>query len=258
MGYPRSSFIRGAEIDPNLICQVCHEVFDAPVRTPCGHVFCEHCAGAWFDTGNHSCISCRAPLLSFDALQPDRVLANLIGNLKELESRVTHLENIVKSKSPKWLNELSVDDKVDAKDRFGRWYEATVVKILIPECNDDSSDDDDEPKLEIHFDGWSNKHNEVVSLDEALAAGMLAPLHTHTVRQRKRAKARKWREFEEGDVIDVCDTVEKWREGVVINLDDSRVFIHYTGWPNMWDEWIRKDSARLAPYLRTQIKTQRK
>jgi hypothetical protein len=335
MGYPRATFVRGAEIDPNLLCSVCHDVFAHPVRTPCGHVFCRDCASAWLDAGNTTCISCRAAVLSDDALQPDRVLDALIGNLatrcpnaacpwrgkhgrreahlaecaeertacphaefgcpwkgkrcdlkgahltnfncrfhacadvlraqrdrqrvylkraRGLESRVQQLESIIQSRSPRWLDELQLHDRVDARDCHGRWFEATVVGFL-----DDLSDAEGgvikSGVIEIHFDGWSDKHNEEIVLQEALATGSLAPLHTHTVRQRKRARrGRHWREFQEGDILDAKDTVETWREAVIVNVEHAadgrllRVFIHYSGWPRMWDEWISQNSARLAPH----------
>ena len=323
MGFPITSFLESDNIDPNLICQVCHEVFDNPSRTPCGHVFCRHCMCEWLDHGNTSCITCREPVRSHDDIQPDRVLSNLIGNLKcrcpnsvcpwrgkhdrreahlnecaeelvscpqsefgcawsgkrhqlklshlqdcpyhackeilqkqrdshrqsqkrarDLETRVGQLESIIKSRSPKWLEHLEAGDKVDAQDRFGRWYEATIVSVE----GSTGENSKHSMKLNVHFDGWASKHDESYLMWDALTNGLLAPIHTHTVRQRKRAKKKKWRDFEEGDILDVRDTVNKWREAAVVNVESSRIFLHYIGWPNMWDEWIRNDSQRLAPH----------
>lgn len=163
---------------------------------------------------------------------------------RELEVRVGQLENIIKSRSLKWLEDLEVGDKVDAQDRFGRWYEASIVSIEYPLDHNDKHG----ATLNIHFDGWASKHDESYLMQDALKNGLLAPIHTHTVRQRKRAKKRKWRDFEDGDVLDARDTVDKWREAVVVNVESTRIFVHYTGWPNMWDEWIPKTSSRLAPH----------
>jgi hypothetical protein len=50
--------------------------------------------------------------------------------------------------------------------------------------------------------------------------------------------------------VDCCDSVGNWYEAVVIDVEEDQVFIHYEGWPNLWDEHISVQSSRLAP-LRT-------
>ena len=68
-------------VDPNLICSVCREVFDNPVRTKtCGHVFCQDCVGEWIRFGNDNCPECRKALSQSD-ISVDRLIASLIGNL---------------------------------------------------------------------------------------------------------------------------------------------------------------------------------
>jgi hypothetical protein len=158
--------------------------------------------------------------------------------VREMESRVSLLETVIEQRSGRWLRDVSVDHKIDAKDRSGRWYEATVIGIPA-----------DGDSLKVHFDGWGEKHDEVLRLD----GGRLAPLHAHSFKRRKRRRTvRNWREFEEGDVVDCRDSVDKWYEAVVVevNEEESSVFVHYEGWPTMWDEWIGTKSQRLAP-LRT-------
>jgi hypothetical protein len=59
-----------------------------------------------------------------------------------------------------------------------------------------------------------------------------------------------WRQFYCGQWVDVKDTVQQWLEATVMNVDSDRrmVFVHYNGWPQRWDEWIRWDSPRIAPF----------
>ena len=55
-------------------------------------------------------------------------------------------------------------------------------------------------------------------------------------------------------MVDVKDTVDQWLEAQVVDLQDTPdgriLYIHYNGWPNRWDEWIKASSPRIQ-YLRT-------
>jgi hypothetical protein len=52
-----------------------------------------------------------------------------------------------------------------------------------------------------------------------------------------------------GVVIDCLDTEKYWRVAKIaqINDADETVFVQYEGWESKWDEWISKNSPRLAP-----------
>jgi len=157
--------------------------------------------------------------------------------VREQEARVSQLESVILERSGRWLRDVRIDDKIDAKDSRGRWYESTVIGIP------------DDVSLEIHFDGWNEKHDENVLRD----SGRLAPLHSHSNKRRKRRRTlRNWRDFEHGDMIDGQDSIQHWYEAVVVdvNHEEDLVYIHFEGWPIMWDEWLPVDSERLAP-LRT-------
>ena len=59
-----------------------------------------------------------------------------------------------------------------------------------------------------------------------------------------------------GQWVDVQDTIDQWvlfypynfiqLEAQVMDEKDGKVFIHYNGWGNRWDEWIDMDSPRIA------------
>nr|CCA15738.1 ubiquitin family protein putative [Albugo laibachii Nc14] len=51
-----------------------------------------------------------------------------------------------------------------------------------------------------------------------------------------------------GQWFDVRDTVNQWMEGTVLDITDTQVLIHYHGWPSRWDEWIDRNSDRLASF----------
>ena len=58
------------------------------------------------------------------------------------------------------------------------------------------------------------------------------------------------RNFKIGQWIDVKDTINQWLEAEVIDTDGDKVFVHYNGWGERWDEWIDMSSDRIA-YFRT-------
>jgi len=55
-----------------------------------------------------------------------------------------------------------------------------------------------------------------------------------------------WRNFAVGDIIDVQDTVGKWYYGIVKQVTNTHLLIHYAGWNARWDEHLLKTSPRLA------------
>ena len=58
------------------------------------------------------------------------------------------------------------------------------------------------------------------------------------------------RNFSLGQWIDVKDTINQWLEAEVIDKTDDKVYVHYNGWGERWDEWIDMSSDRIA-FFRT-------
>ena len=51
-----------------------------------------------------------------------------------------------------------------------------------------------------------------------------------------------------GALLDCKDTHGKWLSAVVTMTEESRVLVHYTRYNRKWDEWIPKNSDRLAKF----------
>lgn len=51
-----------------------------------------------------------------------------------------------------------------------------------------------------------------------------------------------------GQWVDVRDTIDEWLEAQVTKIREGKVFVHYNGWGNNWDEWIDIGSSRIAPF----------
>eukprot|EP00468_Gymnochlora_sp_CCMP2014_P003771 CAMPEP_0167756956 /NCGR_PEP_ID=MMETSP0110_2-20121227/9667_1 /TAXON_ID=629695 /ORGANISM="Gymnochlora sp., Strain CCMP2014" /LENGTH=814 /DNA_ID=CAMNT_0007643111 /DNA_START=463 /DNA_END=2907 /DNA_ORIENTATION=+ len=55
-----------------------------------------------------------------------------------------------------------------------------------------------------------------------------------------------WRDFEVGDYIDCEDTQSKFLPAVIKKVRGGKIQVHYVGYSDKWDEWIDKESDRLA------------
>ena len=59
------------------------------------------------------------------------------------------------------------------------------------------------------------------------------------------------RRFAVGQWVDVLDTVEQWLEAQILEIastsQGTQVYVHYSGWPSQWDEWIDASSSRIQP-----------
>ena len=64
--------------DPNLSCSICLNVFSHPVRTACGHVFCQACLQSWLPQ-KAQCPECRAPVTEATR---DRFAERLVSNVE--------------------------------------------------------------------------------------------------------------------------------------------------------------------------------
>ena len=210
------------------------------VRT-CKHekVSCTHnefgCAfiGKRFELETHLKCQCVFDKVKEILYSQKKELKETKDKLEETNSQKTHLETVLAAHTGSWLKEIQIGTKLDAKDKFGRWYEGTIIAM---HGND---------QVRVHFDGWNSNFDELM----VKSPERLAPLHLHSIKRKNKRKAqRKFRDFEDGDIIDCKDTMGDWYESVVLDVKDDQVLIHYEGWPNVWDEWIDKSSSRLAPY----------
>ncbi|TMW61523.1 hypothetical protein Poli38472_012714 [Pythium oligandrum] len=61
-------------------------------------------------------------------------------------------------------------------------------------------------------------------------------------------KKEDWRDqLQIHQLLDVLDTSNRWCEATVLGMSRWKVHVHYQSWPRKWDEWILRDSERLAP-----------
>eukprot|EP01103_Thecamoeba_quadrilineata_P008890 TRINITY_DN185_c0_g1_i1.p1 TRINITY_DN185_c0_g1~~TRINITY_DN185_c0_g1_i1.p1 ORF type:complete len:262 (-),score=29.41 TRINITY_DN185_c0_g1_i1:78-863(-) len=71
-------FAAESNIDPELFCSICQQVFTNPVRSVnCGHSFCKDCIDRWAEINT----TCPLDKLPLGQMQFDRLAFNLIENL---------------------------------------------------------------------------------------------------------------------------------------------------------------------------------
>ncbi|RMY76516.1 hypothetical protein D0862_13730 [Hortaea werneckii] len=44
-------------------CPICYQTFEDPAKTPCGHIYCRECLGAWLER-TYNCPTCRTTLIA--------------------------------------------------------------------------------------------------------------------------------------------------------------------------------------------------
>ena len=167
-----------------------------------------------------------------------------------------------------WRRALIVGSKVDAADRFGGWYTATIRAIhtrpspagadrkvdgkASPGGADRKVDEKASPggadrkvdekamdgverdggwdEILLRFDGWSERHAEWRRRDSP----RFVPVG-------------EWRSaLAKGDRLDAVDFQHKWFPVNVVAHSRRDVLINYTGWPHKYDVWIGRHSSQLA------------
>ncbi|XP_031551619.1 uncharacterized protein LOC116288896 [Actinia tenebrosa] len=79
MGFKAEQFVKS--VDENLFCAICHEVFDNPVGSKDGHLFCKDCVHIWLKK-NTTCPLLGIGYLSKKYLVPQFTVKGIIDNLE--------------------------------------------------------------------------------------------------------------------------------------------------------------------------------
>lgn len=157
-----------------------------------------------------------------------------------------------------WRTSLVIGSLLDAVDASGRWRPAIVRNVRdrglhVALLHD--SDEEDTTVTEPEWIGrdsdrlsekgtrasWSTAHHlpqPIVTLPTAAASSSSSS---------SSAPAADWRTtLQVGDVLDALDTSNSWYTSTVRQVRPDAVEVHYHGWGDRWDEWIPRDSDRLA------------
>ena len=76
--FEERKFLDPEAVSKHLFCSICMEVFQKPIRAPCGHSFCTVCIEQWLKN-NKTCPEDRKPLRR-NQMHFDFILENIIGD----------------------------------------------------------------------------------------------------------------------------------------------------------------------------------
>ena len=72
------------------------------------------------------------------------------------------------------------------------------------------------------------------------------PLASSRKRERECEPPLDWRKSLTVDsLVEALDVQNLWYPARVIQMEGSKVLLHFLGWGDEWDEWIERDSSRL-------------
>ena len=132
------------------------------------------------------------------------------------------------------LGQIYLNRWIDCQDEYNKWYEAQIIAIQPSN-----------PKMiKVHYKGWKSKFDCWIDLNNEPERARL--LHTFTDQPTKLGELST---FDIGTKCDCLDSTDKWYQAEIMQENDNGelVRIHYQGWDEKYDEWINKDSYRIAP-----------
>jgi hypothetical protein len=130
------------------------------------------------------------------------------------------------------------------RDTVGDWCEARVIQM------EETMD-----ILKIHFVGYNEKYDEVLSLASTVShrrlASIMHPFSSDSTPVRGPRDVEWSNSFTVGMRLDVLDFADKWLEAKVKDVkyfrDGPMVLVNFVGWHPKYDDWIPIESYRLAP-----------
>eukprot|EP01083_Nonionella_stella_P095196 267207_1 len=123
---------------------------------------------------------------------------------------------------------------IDCQDEYNKWYEAQIIELSPSSPR----------KMKVHYKGWKSKFDTWIDLSAEPERARL--LHTFTVKPTALGTLSTYQIHTKCDCLDSTD---KWCDAEIAEVDEEHqlIKIHYTGWDNRYDEWMNKDSYRIAP-----------
>eukprot|EP00939_MAST-03C_sp_MAST-3C-sp1_P004854 g4854.t1 len=126
------------------------------------------------------------------------------------------------------------DDVAEDDDRSGEVQQTRLASELASafnmEAEDHNNSDDRGDVASTNMEGSSTSSSE------------------YAIAEDSKRPSLETRKFFVGQWLDVKDTVNQWLEATVMRMSTTRLYIHYNGWPNRWDEWIHITSDRISPF----------
>jgi len=141
--------------------------------------------------------------------------------------------------------QLRAGNIVDALDGVDCWTEALIKKVV---------EKSDHYSVLVHYLYWDSKydawirvsHSQISNPDDKSGAS----LQCLRFGSRTYQEGGTFRVGQRVDLLDIHPAQNKWTEGDVIAVEDSRIKVHFRGWAAKFDEWLSKGSRRIKPFGR--------
>ncbi len=141
---------------------------------------------------------------------------------------------------PAVLGAPVVGELIDAKDKGGGWYKATVLKI-------------DGDKRFIHYDGYNDTWDEWLGPDHVKPRGTPAPADVAAGAGAAPKSVERPRNLtypttlgvpKVGEVLKARDRQGQWYLATVLQVDGEKRFVHFHGWGDGDNEWVASDAVK--------------
>jgi OTU domain-containing protein 5 len=129
------------------------------------------------------------------------------------------------------INAYSVGDKLDVLDETSTWVVAKILDVVSRNV------------YKIHYLFFSgSRYDQIIDLNED--SSKIAPYGQHTfVNRTSTLQVNQW-----VDVFDIHPSSNKWLKAKIIAAGDSTVRVHFWNYSDKFDETIKRNSRRIAPY----------
>jgi len=113
--------------------------------------------------------------------------------------------------------EFELEEHIDCLDTVNHWLNAIIINIR-------------DNQIRVHYNGWAAKYDEWIHMNSP-----------RILKQWQRGQ-----EFMINNRLDILDERDTWLEARVIEMTNDRIKIHYRGYASKFDEWLPKNSKRIA------------
>ena len=128
-----------------------------------------------------------------------------------------------------------VGDKITAKDRVSNWLPAEIMEI-------------GNGKYKVHYTGYTDYYDGWIPGDWVKPLNAKTPPTNNSntgIQNNNTNTGAQNTGYKVGDKITAKDKVNNWLPAEIMEIGNGKYKVHYTGWSDLWDDWIPNDWIKL-------------